>query len=140
MIAKASQMIATSPGIGSTSTNRCGQITIDNATVHAYGEGGGNVIEYPAIGTGIANSGSYGTTLPTVLIRNNSEIHAHRGGNSADYIGYPFVLDSSTGAASAINPGAGGSITGSTVYCYTGSGNTVDKTVMYDASGEGKEQ
>ena len=138
VIARGSQLSAISPGIGSTSTNRCGQITIDNATVHAYGEGLSNTAECPAIGTGIANSLAYGSTLPTVIIRNESEIHVHRGGSSADYIGYPFVLGSSTGAASAINPGAGGSITGSTVYCYTG--DTLDKTVMYDAGGNATEQ
>ena len=131
-------MSAISPGIGSTSTNRCGQITIDNATVHAYGKGASNTAECPAIGTGIATSLAYGTTLPTVIIRNGAEVHAHRGGGSADYIGYPFVLGSSTGAASAINPGAGGSITGSTVYCYTG--DTLDKTVEYDASGNATQQ
>ena len=119
VIARGSQLSAISPGIGSTSTNQCGQITIDNATVHAYGKGASNTAECPAIGTGIATSGAYGTTLPTVIIRNGAEVHAHRGGGSADYIGYPFVLDNSTGAASAINPGAGGSITGSTVYKYT---------------------
>lgn len=127
VIARGSQMSSISPGIGSTSTNQCGQITIDNATVHAYGKGASNTAECPAIGTGIATSLAYGTTLPTVIIRNGAEVHAHRGGGSADYIGYPFVLGSSTGAASAINPGAGGSITGSTVYCYTG--DTLDKTV-----------
>lgn len=37
----------------------------------------------------------------------------------------------------AINPGAG-SIKSSTVYCYTG--DTLDKTVVYDGSGVGKEQ
>lgn len=138
VIARGSQMSAISPGIGSTSTNQCGQITIDNATVHAYGKGASNTAEFPAIGTGIATSLAYGTTLPTVIIRNGAEVHAHRGGGSADYIGYPFVLGSSTGAASAINPGAGGSITGSTVYCYTG--DTLDKTVEYDASGNATQQ
>ena len=116
VIARGSEHTAFSPGIGSTSTNQCGQITIDNATVHAYGKGLSNTAECPAIGTGIATFGAYGTTLPTVIIRNGAEVHAHRGGGSADYIGYPFVPGSSTGAASAINPGAGGSITGSTVY------------------------
>ena len=138
VIARGSQMSAISPGIGSTSTNQCGQITIDNATVHAYGKGASNTAECPAIGTGIATSLAYGTTLPTVIIRNGAEVHAHRGGGSADYIGYPFVLGSSTGAASAINPGAGDSITGSTVYCYTG--DTLDKTVEYDASGNATQQ
>lgn len=138
VIARGSQMSAISPGIGSTSTNQCGQITIDNAIVHAYWKGASNTAECPAIGTGIATSLAYGTTLPTVIIRNGAEVHAHRGGGSADYIGYPFVLGSSTGAASAINPGAGGSITGSTVYCYTG--DTLDKTVEYDASGNATQQ
>ena len=43
-----------------------------------------------------------------------------------------------TAAASDINPGAGGSVTSSTVYCYTG--DTLDKTMEYDASGNGTEQ
>lgn len=144
VIARGSQLSAISPGIGSTSTNRCGQITIDNATVHAYGEGLSNTAECPAIGTGIANSLAYGSTLPTVIIRNGAEVHAHRGGSSADYIGYPFVLGSSTGAASTINPGAGGSITGSTVYKYTYNAATGSSsgegTVVYDADGVGTEQ
>ena len=144
VIARGSQLSAISPGIGSTSTNRCGQITIDNATIHAYGEGLSNTAECPAIGTGIANSLAYGSTLPTVIIRNGAEVHAHRGGSSADYIGYPFVLGSSTGAASTINPGAGGSITDSTVYKYTYNAATGSSsgegTVVYDADGVGTEQ
>lgn len=144
VIARGSQLSAISPGIGSTSTNRCGQITIDNATIHAYGEGLSNTAECPAIGTGIANSLAYGSTLPTVIIRNGAEVHAHRGGSSADYIGYPFVLGSSTGAASTINPGAGGSITDSTVYKYTYNAATGSSsgegTVVYDASGNATEQ
>ena len=144
IIARGSQLSAISPGIGSTSTNRCGQITIDNATIHAYGEGLSNTAECPAIGTGIANSLAYGSTLPTVIIRNGAEVHAHRGGSSADYIGYPFVLGSSTGAASTINPGAGGSITDSTVYKYTYNAATGSSsgegTVVYDASGNATEQ
>ena len=32
--------------------------------------------------------------------------------------------------------GTGGSITNSMIYCYTGNGDTVDKTVVYDENGE----
>ena len=38
----------------------------------------------------------------------------------------------------AINPGTGGSIKSSTVYCYTG--DTLDKTVEYDENGIDTEQ
>lgn len=138
--ARGSGLLALSPGIGSTSANQCGQITIDNATVHAYGTGFNNAARCPAIGTGMTQSGAYGTTLPTVIIRNESEIHVHRGGNPADYIGYPYIMNVSTGAASAINLGTGGSVTNSTIYCYTGTSSTPDKTVVYDASGNGTEK
>lgn len=42
-----------------------------------------------------------------------------------------YVLGSSIGAASAINPGVGGSITGSIIYCYTGTSTTTNKVVGY---------
>ena len=45
---------------------------------------------------------------------------------------------SSTSAASTVNPGIGGNIKTSTVYCYTG--DTLDKTVVCDENGEGIEQ
>ncbi len=130
-----------SPGIGSTGTASCGTITINNAEVHAFGFSGPTA-STAGIGCGYDAIGSPGTNLPVVTIV-DSDIYAHRGsnGNPADYIGWPghHTFPTATPeAASAINPGAGGSIKSSTVYCYTG--DTLDKTVVYDGSGVGKEQ
>lgn len=127
VIAKGSDSVAFSPGIGSTSTAQCGAITIDDATVHAYGTGVPNTCACPGIGTGGDNSGSTGTVLPAITIRNNSEVHAHRGNEYADYIGYAYWQTSGGQVR--------GTITGSTVYCYTGDSDTSDKTIVYDASG-----
>ena len=130
-----------SPGIGCTGTASCGTITINNAEVHAFGFSGPTA-STAGIGCGYDAIGSPGTNLPVVTIV-DSDIYAHRGsnGNPADYIGWPghHTFPTATPeAASAINPGAGGSIKSSTVYCYTG--DTLDKTVVYDGSGVGKEQ
>ena len=127
------------PGIGSVGYATCGTITISSATVHAFG-----IESYPystpGIGCGYTSAESP-KSIPDV-IASNSEIHAHRGdpGGTCDYIGWAADLDdpSSTYANSAIAPGAGGSIKSSTVYCYTG--ENLDKTVVYDASGTGEEQ
>lgn len=129
VIAKGSAQDDFSPGIGSTSTAQCGAITIDDATVHAYGTGVPDVCACPGIGTGGDNSGSTGTVLPVITIRNNSEVHAHRGNEYADYIGHAY-LKTSGGQVR-------GTITGSTVYCYTGDSDTPDKTIEYDADGTG---
>ena len=139
VIARGSQDTAISPGIGSTGNNNCGQITIDNATVHAYGEGINDMYECPAIGPGLSSTTEYGN-LPVVIIRNDSEVHAHRGGGNADYIGYPYVQTIATGAESTVNPGTGGGVYSSTVYCYTGTSTTTDKVMVYDANGTGTEQ
>ena len=130
-----------SPGIGSTGTASCGTITINNAEVHAFGFSG-SAASTAGVGCGYGSLGSPGTNLPVVTIV-DSDIYAHRGsnGNPADYIGWPGHHKFPTAtpeAASAINPGAGGSIKSSTVYCYTG--DTLDKTVVYDENGEGTEQ
>lgn len=130
-----------SPGIGSTGTASCGTITINNAEVHAFGYSGPTA-STAGIGCGYSAIGIPGTNLPVVTIV-DSDIYAHRGsnGNPADYIGWPghhTYPPLTPEAASAINPGAGGSIKSSTVYCYTG--DTLDKTVVYDGSGVGKEQ
>lgn len=130
-----------SPGIGSTGTASCGTITINNAEVHAFGFSGPTA-STAGIGCGYDAIGQPGNNLPVVTIV-DSDIYAHRGsnGNPADYIGWPgHHMDSilTPEAASAINPGAGGSIKSSTVYCYTG--DALDKTVVYDGSGVGTEQ
>lgn len=137
VVAKGDQSTALSPGIGSTGNNNCGQSIIDNATVHAYGQGISGTAVCPAIGPGFSGGLKYGD-LPMVTIRNESEVHAHRGGGNADYIGYPYKYGEATGAASTVNLGQGGICTSSTVYCYTG--NTLDKTVAYDASDNATQQ
>lgn len=112
-----------SPGIGSTGNSTCQSITINNATVYAYGCGT-TYFAAPAIGNGINGMGGRASEIPTVTISNNSEVHAHRGGDWVDYIGI-----------SAINFGSGRDgveatvDASSTVYCYTGSSNRVENTV-----------
>lgn len=124
---------ALSAGIGCAGDGTCGTITITDAMVHAYGAALGSIYYSPGIGTGLTNGGFTTSSLPQVSI-SNSTIHAHRGGVNADYIGW--AGDRGT---SSIQTG-GGTCTGSTIYCYTGNGNTVDKTIVYDASGNGTEQ
>lgn len=133
VIARSASYSFCSPGIGSTQTNKCGDITIDNATVHAYGTGFSNTCACPGIGAGLDISGNTGTISPNVTIKNNSEVHAHRGNNYADYIGISYFMTSGGGQVRA-------TITGSTVYCYTGDSDTSDKTIEYDADGTGTEQ
>ena len=120
-------------GIGSAVGASCGNIAIENATVHAYGVLF-DPIATPAIGCGYPSSG-IPKSIPVVKISNDSDIHAHRGGSvgNTDYIGW---AGSSWGmnANSTINLG-GGTCTSSTVYCYTGDCNIVDKIVVYDANG-----
>ena len=126
------------PGIGSVGSVTCGTITISSATVHAFGIES-NPYSTPGIGCGYTSTENP-KSIPDV-IASNSEIHAHRGdpGGTCDYIGWAADLDdpSSTYANSTITPGAG-SIKSSTVYCYTG--ETLDKTMVYDGSGVGTEQ
>ena len=130
-----------SPGIGCSGNATCGTIAISNATVHAFGITDiDNGYSVSGIGTGITVV-AYPKNLPNVIAF-NSGIYAYRGnpGGTCDYIGWAADLDypSTTTANSAINPGPGGSIKSSTVYCYTG--DTLDKTVVYDGSGVGTEQ
>lgn len=123
-----------SPGIGAASGASCQGINIEDATVYAYGGAISNQFS-PAIGKGFPYNGSPSDSTPTVIIK-NSTIHAHRGsGYTTDYIGCPSDSYGSVKGSSSINCGSGGGVYSSTVYCYTGSGNTVDKTATYDASG-----
>ena len=131
-----------SPGIGCSAEATCGTITISSATVHAFGITFTNPgFSVPGIGTGFTWVNMRPKNLPDVIAF-NSEIHAHRGnpGYTCDYIGWAASLDypSATYANSTINLGAGSSIKSSTVYCYTG--DTLDKTMVYDENGGGKEQ
>ena len=126
-----------SPGIGCVGNATCGTITISNATIYASGFNDNNYIS-PGIGCGFTLT-EYPGSIPNV-IASNSEIHVHRGnpGYTCDYIGWGAYRDpSATYANSAINPGAG-SIKSCTVYCYTG--DTLDKTVVYDENGIDTEQ
>ena len=127
-----------SPGIGCVGRATCGTITISNATIYASGFNDNNYIS-PGIGSGFTMTQNPGS-IPNV-IASNSEIHVHRGspGSTCDYIGWAVysTYPSHTAANSAINPGAG-SIKSCTVYCYTG--NTLDKTVVYNENGTGTEQ
>ena len=127
-------------GIGSAVGASCGAIVIEKATIHAYGALFDPIEATPAIGCGYPMSGDP-TSIPVVKISNGSDVHAHRGGSvgKTDYIGWAGSMWNGTAANSAINLG-GGTCTSSTVYCYTGNGNTVDKIVVYDASGNATEQ
>lgn len=106
------------PGIGGDES--CGAITIDNATVYARGIGSASS-GCPAIGAGLDISGSTGTTPPNVTIRNNSEVHTHRGNSYADYIGLSYFMTSGDGLVRATVDAS------SVVYKYTGDGNTPDQ-------------
>lgn len=124
-----------SAGIGGALMYSCGTITIENATVHAYGTLRSDIIT-PGIGSGYPYSGNP-PSIPVVTI-SNSEIHTHRSSNgiggNADYIGWGSdnYFPNNTPANSTINLGRG-TCKSSTVHCYTG--DTLDKTVTYDANG-----
>lgn len=126
------------PGIGNAGSTT-GTIIIDYATVHAYGCEQGHTIgrvSTPGIGCGKYWLEEVPSSVPTVTIRNQSEVHAHRGNISSlrtDYIGWLFGDDYPTDANSAIRCGEGGGVYDSTVCCYTG--DTLDKIVVYDESG-----
>ena len=125
------------PGISSVGTAECGTITIENATVHAFGSSSASVCSAPGIGCGYPNV-SRPTSIPTVIIT-NSNIYAHRGSDGySDYIGWAGASYGDNTSNAAINPSTGGSIKSSTVYCYTG--DTLDKTVEYDENGIVTEQ
>lgn len=121
------------PGIGGSGNAACGKISITNAIVYAYGSNGPNQGS-PAIGAGLDDSMNPGS-VPTIQIE-TSDIYAHRG-NYADYIGQSGDRNNSRGD---FQFGQEGYCRSSNVYCYTGSSDTLDKTVTYDASGIGTEQ
>lgn len=124
-----------SAGIGSVGNASCGDITIENATVHTYGVATSDGRYTPGMGRGFPASG-VPTAVPNITI-SGSEIHAHRGGSTADYIGWGNNEAGNTAGNGAITLG-GGICKSSTVHCYTG--DTLDKTVTYDANGYGTEQ
>lgn len=124
-----------SAGIGSVGNASCGDITIENATVHTYGVATSDGRYTPGMGRGFPASG-VPTAVPYITIK-DSEIHAHRGGSTADYIGWGNNKAGDTAGNGAITLG-GGACMRSTVHCYTG--DTLDKTVTYDSNGYGTEQ
>lgn len=124
-----------SAGIGSVGDASCGDITIEDATVHTYGVATSDGRYTSGMGRGFPASG-VPTAVPNITI-SGSEIHAHRGGSTADYIGWGNNEAGDTAGNGAITLG-NGSCKSSTVYCYTG--DALDKTVEYDASGNGTEQ
>lgn len=126
-------MLGYNPGIGGSGNAACGKISITNAIVYAYGSNGPNQGS-PAIGAGLDDSMNPGS-VPTIQIE-TSDIYAHRG-NYADYIGQSGDRNNSRGD---FQFGQEGYCRSSNVYCYTGSSDTLDKTVTYDASGNGTEQ
>lgn len=121
------------PGIGGSGNAACGKISITNAIVYAYGSNGPNQGS-PAIGAGLDDSMNPGS-VPTIQIE-TSDIYAHRG-NYADYIGQSGDRNNSRGD---FQFGQEGYCRSSNVYCYTGSSDTLDKTVEYDASGNATQQ
>lgn len=156
------------PGIGGNHSGDCGTIRIENVTVHAYGDGtfacapgigpsqnyscegivikeavvyaygtGHNSLAAPGIGSSMHGTSAAIGAIPKMEI-SNSTIHAVRGGVVADFIGRAGWKNDP--ASSEVNPGTGGSIKSSIIHCYTGNTNTLNKTVVYDANGNGTEQ
>ena len=76
-----------SAGIGGSGNNGCGTITIDNATISAYGasDGAAGNMSSPGIGGGL--DGNNKGTYSTITIKNNSQVSVQRGSNRSDYIG-----------------------------------------------------
>ena len=137
---KKSVMDDYAPGIGSAGKATCGTVTINNAVVYAYGaDSNYDYIGAAAIGSGFPYVGAP-TSIPTVIV-NNSSVHTYRSNPYSDYIGWAGDEYEMTNATGSINCGEGGSITNSTIYCYTGpNATTTDKVVTYDENGTATEQ
>ncbi len=119
--------------IGAAGEGTCGTINITNAVVYAYGAGD-RWTSAPGIGSAWDHVG-WAETIPVVII-SGSEIHTFRYNPYSDYIGYLGDESGDTYATGSINCGDGGSVTNSTIYCYTGlDATTTDKVVTYDADG-----
>ena len=160
---------SSSAGIGSSCGNKMGTITIDNATVYAWGNGfavyGDSWDCCPAIGQSCYwrnfSSNPPKNPLSTIVI-SNSEIHAHRYGTKqpyaspdppadtytsyCDYIGMRGFYNTTNEEYQGqllIQFGPDGKCTNSTIYCYTcGTGESVapDCVFVYDANGNRTEQ
>ena len=87
-----------SPGIGGAQDGKCGDITIDDATVYAYGYYG---FQHgcPGIGSGYHYLRNQMGTHGTITIKNGSDVYVQRGRDYSDYIGYSGTVD---------NPASGG--------------------------------
>ena len=119
--------------IGAAGVGKCGTINITNAVVYAYGAGD-KWTSAPGIGSAWGLVG-WPETIPVVII-SDSEVHTFRHNSGSDYIGYLGDVEIPMNATGSINCGEGGSITNSTLYCYTGlDSTTTDKTVKYGALG-----
>ena len=119
--------------IGAAGEGTCGTINITNAVIYAYGAG-----DRWTSAPGIGNAWSlldWSDTIPIVII-SDSEVHTFRYNPYSDYIGYLGDESGDTYATGSINCGDGGSVTNSTIYCYTGlTVTTTDKVVKYGALG-----
>ena len=119
--------------IGAAGEGTCGTINITNAVVYAYGAGD-EWTSAPGIGSAWGHGG-WPETIPVVII-SDSEVHTFRHNSGSDYIGYLGDVEIPMNATGSINCGEGGSITNSTIYCYTGlDSTTTDKTVKYGILG-----
>ena len=119
--------------IGAAGEGTCGTINITNAVVYVYGAGD-EWTSAPGIGSAW-NSLDWLDAIPIVII-SNSEVHTFRYNPYSDYIGYLGDESGDTYATGSINCGDGGSVTNSTIYCYTGlDATTPDKVVEYDDDG-----
>ena len=119
--------------IGAAGEGTCGTINITNAVVYAYGAGD-RWTSAPGIGSAWSLV-SWSETIPVVII-SDSEVHTFRHNSGSDYIGYLGDVEIPMNATGSINCGEGGSITNSTIYCYTGlDSTTTDKTVKYGTLG-----
>ena len=119
--------------IGAAGEGTCGTINITNAVVYVYGAGD-QWTSAPGIGSAWRLVGG-SDTIPVVII-SDSEVHTFRHNSGSDYIGYLGDVEMPTNATGSINCGEGGSVTNSTIYCYTGlDATTTDKVVIYDADG-----
>ena len=119
--------------IGAAGEGTCGTINITNAVIYAYGAGD-KWTSAPGIGSAMGLMG-YSEMIPVVII-SDSEVHTFRHNSASDYIGYLGDVEYPSNATGSINCGEGGSVTNSTIYCYTGlDATTTDKTVKYGALG-----
>ena len=93
--------VQVAPGIGGAGCGSCGDVTINDATVYAYGVEATPHFTSSAIGSGISFRDTRGT-FGTITIQNGSEVYVQRGNSYSDYIGYSGQRgDSATGAVIA---------------------------------------